>query len=121
MVCGRCGRGRNPAKPPLLVGHPGRERTIVWILPKCFEDLLGQTRQGRPSWEDIRRYGGTNHHQRQAIPWGGGGALGTLEFVERFMADKASDWSSEVRHLATFAATQPQAAYAAYTHGLTNQ
>ena len=50
-----------------------------------------------------------------------GGALGTQEFVEKFMADKVSDWSSEVRRLAKFAATQPQAAYAAYTHGLINR
>ena len=34
-----------------------------------------------------------------------GGALGTQEFVEKFMADKVSDWSSEVRRLAKFAAT----------------
>ena len=50
-----------------------------------------------------------------------GGALGTEKFVQDFIADKVSDWTSEVRRLAKFAATQPQAAYAAYTHGLINR
>ena len=49
-----------------------------------------------------------------------GGALGTEKFVQDFIADKVSDWTSEVRRLAKFTATQPQAAYAAYTHGLMN-
>ena len=38
-----------------------------------------------------------------------GGALGTHEFVEKFIPDKVSDWSSEVRRLTKFATTQPQA------------
>ena len=41
-----------------------------------------------------------------------GGALGTEKFVQDFIANKVSDWTSEVRRLAKFAATQPQAAYA---------
>ena len=49
-----------------------------------------------------------------------GGALGTEKSVQHFIADKVSDCTSEVRRLAKFAATQPQAAYAEYTNGLIN-
>ena len=47
-----------------------------------------------------------------------GGALRSQTFVETFMANKVADWSAEVQRLAKFAATQPHAAHAAFTHGL---
>ena len=47
-----------------------------------------------------------------------GGALGTDAFVKDFMSEKVSDWTQQVQRLAKFASTQPQAAFAACTHGL---
>ena len=43
--------------------------------------------------------------------------------MQDVITDTVSDWTSEVRHLAKFAATQPQAAYATYTkmRGLINR
>ena len=47
-----------------------------------------------------------------------GGAMGTASFVQQFVQRKVEGWVKEVEKLSRFAATQPHAAYAAFTHGL---
>ena len=47
-----------------------------------------------------------------------GAALGTPSFVEEYNTNKIDGWCKEVKKLASFAHTQPQAAYATLTHGL---
>ena len=47
-----------------------------------------------------------------------GAAIGTQAFVERYVKQKVSEWVITVERLSTFAHTQPQAVYAAFTHGL---
>ena len=46
-----------------------------------------------------------------------GAALGTPAFCQACTEGKVAQWCQEVQTLATFAMTQPQAAYAAFTHG----
>ena len=50
-----------------------------------------------------------------------GAALGTRTFVEAFVTERVKEWTREVEHLATIAASQPHAAYSALTHGLTSK
>ena len=47
-----------------------------------------------------------------------GATLGTLSFTEAFVTGKVSEWVCELKQLTEIASTQPQAAYAALTHGL---
>ncbi len=47
--------------------------------------------------------------------------LGTDEYIQSFVSDKVNQWSSEVSLLANIAHTQPHAAYAAFTHGMTSK
>jgi hypothetical protein len=47
-----------------------------------------------------------------------GGAIGSTDFVTKFLGDKIAEFTSMVETLATIAKTQPQAAHAGYTHGL---
>ena len=47
-----------------------------------------------------------------------GAALGTLSFTEAYVTGKVREWVCELKQLAEIASTQPQAAYAALTHGL---
>ena len=47
-----------------------------------------------------------------------GGALGTSPFVRQYVERKVECWVNEVENLSKFAETQPHAAYAAFTHGL---
>ena len=47
-----------------------------------------------------------------------GSAIGTRSFVECYVEGKISEWMTELESLSTIAMTQPQAAYAAPTHGL---
>ena len=47
-----------------------------------------------------------------------GAPLGSKSFVEKFVHAKVSVWVSEIKSLSEIASSQPQAAYAALTHGL---
>ena len=47
-----------------------------------------------------------------------GAPLGTRNFAETFVRNKVQKWLNEVKCLSTIAKTQPQAAYAALTHGV---
>ena len=50
-----------------------------------------------------------------------GGALGTHSFVEEYVKQKVDNLVQEIEHLSTIAISQPQAAYGAFTHGLTSK
>ena len=50
-----------------------------------------------------------------------GAAIGTQEYMRKFMGDKVTEWSAEVQLLAKVGDSQPYAAYAALTHGLFSQ
>ena len=47
-----------------------------------------------------------------------GAAIGTQSFVENYVQQKINGWVNKVEHLSSIAVSQPQAAYAALTHGL---
>jgi len=47
-----------------------------------------------------------------------GSAIGKSDFETQFLRKKATEWVDELRQLSKFAETEPQAAYAALTHGL---
>ena len=50
-----------------------------------------------------------------------GSPLGTRAFVEEFVRSKVDGWVPEIEKLSEIATFQPQAAYAAFTHGLTSR
>ena len=50
-----------------------------------------------------------------------GGAVGSDVFVAEFLRDKVAEWTEEVQRLAAFTCTQPHAAFASFTHGLTGR
>ena len=50
-----------------------------------------------------------------------GAPLGSKSFVEEFIRDKIRCWGSEIKRLSEIAKFQPQAAYAVFTHALTNR
>ena len=50
-----------------------------------------------------------------------GAAIGTRSFVEGYVHHKVSKWVQEVECLSSITATQPHAAYVAFTHGLTSK
>ena len=47
-----------------------------------------------------------------------GSAVGQPEYRKAFLRDKVLEWGNEIERLATFAATEPHAAFTALTHGL---
>ena len=47
-----------------------------------------------------------------------GAALGSRSYLEEYVNDKVVDWVNEVKRLAEFAVSQPQACFAAFTFGL---
>ena len=50
-----------------------------------------------------------------------GGAMGTACFLLQYVERKVDGWVKEIEKLSKFAATQPHAAYAAFTHGLSSR
>ena len=50
-----------------------------------------------------------------------GSAIGNKNFTDQFIKDKIAVWTDEVFHLAAIAATEPHAAYAVLTHGLSSK
>ena len=48
-------------------------------------------------------------------------ALGTDEYMQAFVSDKVKQCVSELEQLAIIACSQPHAAYAAFTHGMTSK
>ena len=50
-----------------------------------------------------------------------GAAIGKPEFVTSYVRDKVCTWSAVLDKLSSVAATQPHAAHAAFTHGLSNK
>ena len=50
-----------------------------------------------------------------------GGALGSDAYVSDFVKGKVAGWSQELKLLSEIAASQPHAAYTAYTHGLSSK
>jgi hypothetical protein len=46
-----------------------------------------------------------------------GSPIGTRSFVENYVEEKVSTWKEELERLSDIAMSQPQAAYAAFTHG----
>ena len=49
-----------------------------------------------------------------------GAALGSNTFTEEYVSCKVGEWVKEIEQLSTIASTQPHAAYAAFTHGLSS-
>ena len=54
-------------------------------------------------------------------PEGKRSAIGSHSFVESYVEGKVSEWKRELERLSEIATTQPQAAYAALTHGLVSK
>ena len=50
-----------------------------------------------------------------------GAALGSRTFTEEYVTNKVQGWTQEITCLAEIATTQPHAAYAAFTHGLSSR
>ena len=50
-----------------------------------------------------------------------GAALSTEEYIQAFVTDKVQQWTGELEQLETIARTQPHAAHAAFTHGMTSK
>ena len=50
-----------------------------------------------------------------------GAALGSRYYLEEYVNDKVVDWVNEVKRLAEFSVSQPQACFAAFIFGLTHR
>ena len=50
-----------------------------------------------------------------------GSAIGTAPFLTDFVKKKVEEWTEEMKTLSEYARTQPHAAYAAFTHGLSSK
>ena len=49
-----------------------------------------------------------------------GAAIGSRSFAEEYVSSKVEEWTEEIKRLAKVAVSQPHAAYAAFTHGMSS-
>ena len=69
----------------------------------------------------VAAFAGTNVNVSQDGRPHLGAALGTPDYSNHFVAEKVNTWSGELKLLSAIAKTQPHAAYAALTHGLSSR
>ena len=50
-----------------------------------------------------------------------GAAIGNRDFIEQYVKEKVKMWTQELHQLAEIATSQPHAAYASFTHGLSSR
>ena len=94
----------------------GGDWSTIWLLPKQLKD--SRLSEAKSSTKDM--FEGTG----MVISTEGeqylGGAVSTSLFIRLYVKRKVKCWMSELEKLSTIAETQPHAAYAAYTHGLSS-
>ena len=85
--------------------YPNPAKT--WLLVK--EEHLSQAQESfEGSGVNITSRG----HQHLEVP------IGTRRYIKEVVSNKVREWVVEIEELTSFAVTQPQAAYAALTHGV---
>ena len=107
LVLRKCGKREISRLGPSFGYHPNASKT--WLVIKEHESaahtLFGDT-EVKITSEDRPHLGAP---------------FGSLEYVSSFISKKIHQWAKELKLLSAIACTQPHAAYAAYTHGLTGK
>ena len=65
-------------------------------------------------------WGGCKYNNSEGQPYLGA-AIGTEEFVQSHVEGRVVEWTKELENLITIILTQPHAAHAALTHGLSSK
>ena len=93
---------------PLYGYFPNGSKTHVLAKPHCVEEA-------REIFKDTGIVISTEGERYL------GGAMGSSSFIRQYVQRKMESWVKEVEKLSKFAETQPHAAYAAFTHGLSSK
>ncbi len=92
---------------------PKPSKTFLVVKSECHaeaeEMFAGTGIQLTSSGPDLAEKGGQRHL---------GAAIGSTQFVDAYLDDKVSRWTSLVKSLAEIAATEPHAVYAGFVFGL---
>ena len=102
------GNGRKLCYTPEYGYHPNASKS--WLIVK--QDYLEQAK----SLFNDTGVSITTEGQRYL-----GAALGSSSFVESYVQNKINGWIQEINQLSVIAQSQPHAAYAAFTHGLSHK
>ena len=81
------------------------------MLPRVKEEYVGKARE---------LFAGTGINITTEGKRHLGAAIGSRLYTEKYVSRKVTSWIDEIKQLAKIVETQPQAAYCAYTHGLSN-
>ena len=103
-----------------MVGQATVNRTTVWISLQPYSKTWLVVKPEHCSAAEAQFEGTgvniTTQGQRYL-----GAALGSRPFVEELVKKNVSSWILEIKSLSGITKVQPQAAYAALTHGLMNE
>jgi hypothetical protein len=92
---------------PLFGYHPNASKTYLVVKEEC-EAVATQA------------FADTEVHITSQGKRHLGAALGSKTFTEEYVSDKVQEWTKEIKCLAQVAVSQPHAAYAAFTHGISS-
>ena len=102
-----------------MLGQARKDWPTLWLLPQRLQDPSpGQARGCQNSQGSFPWHWHSDLHSRREIPRG---AIGSVPFLTGYFKQKVEEWTEEVKTLSGYAKTQPHAAYAAFTHGLSSK
>ena len=88
--------------------HPNPSKSWLILKPE-FADLTSSV------IDDVKLNYNTDGHKYL------GSAIGSEDFITKFIKEKVSEWITQLEVLTSIAQTQPHAAYSAFIHGLLNK
>ena len=89
--------------------------TLCLVTIPTAQDLSGSEGRAQAECQSTVCRHQRSHNQRHL-----GAALGSRSFAEEYISSKVEEWVKEIMSLAEVTTSQPHAAYAAYTHGLSS-
>ena len=103
-----------------VISRPGGTTSpSVWVLSQCVQDMA-HCQRGK-TWGSRITLNGTCVSIAVEGKRHLGAALSTSSFVKSYVRHKVSGWVHKLEHLSSIAATQPHAAYVAFTHSLNSK
>ena len=102
-----------------MVGSAERDRSSLWLLFQWLQDTcsypITYTEATKETFTDTGITVSTEGEYYLCR------ALGTTSFVQQYIERELDGWVKEIEKLSNFAATQPRATCAAFTHGLSSK
>ena len=101
-----------------MVGYVTKDWPKLWLFPKWIQDL--HCCKARNCVKLPMKFSKAQVSASQRREDYLGGAIGTTSFRNQLIEQKVREWVEEIKTLSEISKTEPHAAFAAFTHGLSS-